>query len=185
LRSAETCLIMADMRLRARPSALFAVLLLLALPAVAAADPKPILKPENTTPVRPAPAQPPPAPPSPPTHTAPVNTTPASVEPAKTVAPVTHNPPPVQPSQGGRDQSGVVVTTVTPPPTEPVVETPVTVPAPDPTPLGLVSASDSGTEPSTATPPWKLALLALLAAAEAFLLVRLVRHRPGSLSPIQ
>jgi hypothetical protein len=37
--------------------------------------------------------------------------------------------------------------------------------------------------PSAPTPAWKLALLALLAAAEAFLVVRLVRHRPGQLSP--
>ena len=31
----------------------------------------------------------------------------------------------------------------------------------------------------SSTPAWKLALLALLAAGEAFLVVRLVRHRPG------
>ena len=32
----------------------------------------------------------------------------------------------------------------------------------------------------SSTPAWKLALLALLAAGEAFLVVRLVRHRPGA-----
>ena len=37
----------------------------------------------------------------------------------------------------------------------------------------------------TSTPAWKIALLALLAAAEAFLVVRLVRNRPGDLSPAQ
>jgi hypothetical protein len=71
---------------------------------------------------------------------------------------------------GGRDHSGVV----TPPP-----------PPPDPTPLALVKASDTVPSQSTATPAWKLALLALLAAAEAFLVVRLVRHRPVTLSPAQ
>jgi hypothetical protein len=55
--------------------------------------------------------------------------------------------------------------------------------APDPTPLALVAAGDRIRSHSPPTPAWKLALLALLAAAEAFLVVRLVRHRPGTLSP--
>ena len=41
------------------------------------------------------------------------------------------------------------------------------------------------TSPAASTPAWKIALLALLAAGEAFLVVRLVRHRPGDLSPAQ
>jgi len=47
------------------------------------------------------------------------------------------------------------------------------------------------TSPGTSTPAWKIGLLALLAATEAFLVVRLVRDRPadhtgdhtGDLSP--
>ena len=74
-------------------------------------------------------------------------------------------------SEGGRDQSGIAVPA--PPP-------------PEPTPLGLVAASDRVTSPATSTPAWKIALLALLAAGEAFLVVRLVRNRPGGeLSPAQ
>ena len=70
---------------------------------------------------------------------------------------------------GGRDQSGIAVPA--PPP-------------PEPTPLGLVAAGDRVTSSGTSTPAWKIALLALLAAAEAFLVVRLVRSRPGGdLSP--
>ena len=56
--------------------------------------------------------------------------------------------------------------------------------SPDPTPLAVVTATDRVASHGTSTPAWKLALLALLAAAEAFLVVRLVRHRPGALSPI-
>ena len=65
-------------------------------------------------------------------------------------------------AQGGRDQSGIAVPA--PPP-------------PEPTPLGLVAAGDKVTTPGTSTPAWKIALLALLAAAQAFLVVRLVRNR--------
>jgi hypothetical protein len=72
-------------------------------------------------------------------------------------------------ASGGRDQSGIAVPA--PPP-------------PEPTPLALVAASDLATSSGTSTPAWKIALLALLAAAEAFLVVRLVRNRPrGDLSP--
>ncbi|MDP9258014.1 MAG: hypothetical protein M3Q31_15885 [Actinomycetota bacterium] len=71
-------------------------------------------------------------------------------------------------AQGGRDQSGSAVPA--PPP-------------PEPTPLGLVAAGDRVASPGTSTPAWKIALLALLAAAEAFLVVRIVRNRPGDLSP--
>jgi hypothetical protein len=35
------------------------------------------------------------------------------------------------------------------------------------------------TSAGTSTPAWKIGLLALLAATEAFLVVRLVRDRPG------
>jgi hypothetical protein len=71
-------------------------------------------------------------------------------------------------AQGGRDQSGIAV----PAP-----------PAPQPTPLGTVTASQRVTAPRSSTPAWKIALLALLAASEAFLVVRLVRNRPSDLSP--
>ena len=69
----------------------------------------------------------------------------------------------------GRDQSGAEITI-------PADVTP-TVAAPDPTPLALVSVGDRIRSHSTATPAWMLALLAVLAAAEAFLVVRLVRNR--------
>jgi hypothetical protein len=73
-------------------------------------------------------------------------------------------------AEGGRDQSGLAL---------PVVAAP-----PEPTPLGLVAAGDRVSSPGTSTPAWKIALLALLAAAEAFLIVRLVLNRPrGDLSP--
>jgi hypothetical protein len=71
-------------------------------------------------------------------------------------------------AEGGRDQSGIALPA--PPP-------------PQPTPLGLVAPGDRVTAPGTSTPAWKVALLALLAAAEAFLVVRLVRNRPGDLAP--
>jgi hypothetical protein len=69
-------------------------------------------------------------------------------------------------SKGSRDQSAVVAPAI---------------PPPDPTPLALVAAGESIPSQGTPTPAWKLALLALLAAAEAFLVVRLVRHRPVAL----
>ena len=66
--------------------------------------------------------------------------------------------------EGGRDQSGIAVPA--PPP-------------PQPTPLGTVTAAQHVTSAGTSTPAWKIGLLALLAATEAFLVVRLVRDRPG------
>jgi hypothetical protein len=177
---------MSDMRLRARSSALLAGLLLLGLPALAAADPKPIAKPDRIAPiqpVKPAGITTPPASsasssasssPTPP----PATTTQASAStgsaagssagtPAKTNLPVKETVVAIN-AQGGRDQSGIAV----PAP-----------PTPEPTPLGLVTADDRVTSPATSTPAWKIALLALLAAGEAFLVVRLVRNRPGELSP--
>jgi hypothetical protein len=76
----------------------------------------------------------------------------------------------------GRDQRSAVSPA-------PRVATPPVV-APPPTPLAVVAAGDHIRSHSSPTPAWKLALLALLAAAEAFLVVRLVRHRPGTLSPV-
>jgi hypothetical protein len=176
---------MSEMRLRARSSLLLAGLLLLGLPALAAAEPKPIAKPDTIAPVKPVK----------PVHT---STPPASS--ASSSRPSSNTPPPaattrgsastvssstgsrvrtnlpvketvvVVDAPGGRDQSGIAVPA--PPP-------------PEPTPLGLVAAGDRVTSPSAGTPAWKLALLALLAAGEAFLVVRLVRHRPGDLSPAQ
>ena len=67
-------------------------------------------------------------------------------------------------AEGGRDQSGIAV----PAP-----------PAPQPTPLGTVTAAQHVTSSGTSTPAWKIGLLALLAATEAFLVVRLVRDRRG------
>ena len=175
---------MAEMRLPARCSVLLAGLLLLTLPALAAAEPKPIAKPTDIAPIKPtksstppahasvqpstppaAPPAPPPAPPSPPASTGTGSTgSNAPVTPTKAPAIVI-----VATAQGGRDQSGISVPA--PPP-------------PEPTPLGLVAAGDRVTSPGTSTPAWKIALLALLAAAEAFLVVRLVRNRPGGdLSP--
>jgi hypothetical protein len=74
----------------------------------------------------------------------------------------------------GRDQRSAERS---PPPVKPKLV------VPDPTPLASVSAGDHIRVRTEPTPAWKLALLALLAAAEAFLVVRLVRHRPGTLSP--
>jgi hypothetical protein len=199
---------MAEMRFRARPTILLAGLLLLALPALAAAQPQPIPKPKDVTPIAPK-AAPPPAtpqpspPPSPPsastasggstsgstgtgttatstsgstgTGTTATSTTGATgtgttgttgatgtgATGAETVIVAT--------AEGGRDQSGLALPVATPP---------------EPTPLGLVAAGDRVSSPGTSTPAWKIALLALLAAAEAFLIVRLVLNRPrGDLSP--
>jgi hypothetical protein len=176
---------MAEMRLPARCSILLAGLLLLTLPALAAAEPKPIAKPTDIAPIKPTksstpsastpvqpstpPAAPPAAPPAPPSPPATGSVTRST----GTHAPVTRTKAPaiviVATAQGGRDQSGISVPA--PPP-------------PEPTPLGLVAAGDRVTSPGTSTPAWKIALLALLAAAEAFLVVRLVRNRPGGdLSP--
>jgi len=66
-------------------------------------------------------------------------------------------------ADGGRDQSGIAVPAA---------------PPPQPTPLGTVTAAQHVTSPGSSTPAWKIGLLALLAATEAFLVVRLVRDRP-------
>lgn len=159
---------------------LLAGLLLLVLPAVAAATPHPIAKPSNTiAPIKPTqtstpPASPPATPPAPP-PSPPVNASPPppATPPTNTGSTVRNTPVKVTvvvaTSEGGRDQSGIAVPA--PPP-------------PEPTPLGVVAAGDRVTSPGTSTPPWKIALLAVLAAVEAFLVVRLVRdHPPGDLSP--
>jgi hypothetical protein len=168
---------MAEMRLRARPVVLLATVLLLALPAVAAADIKPIPKPADPVTA----ATPPPPPPATPVNKPPVNVTPPPATPP--APPATPPSPPAAPPTGntaaivvedvlgGHDQSGVAA---------PVA------PPPDPTPLALVAASEALPSHGSGTPAWKLALLALLAAGEAFLVVRLVRHRPGGeLTPAQ
>jgi hypothetical protein len=178
---------MAEMRLTARLSLLLAGLLMLALPALAAAEPHPIAKPSKIAPIQPTkspvqastppaspPATPPPSPPATP-PAPPAGTTSGSSGSSGTSAPPASNTPlketvVVVTAQGGRDQSGIAAPA--PPP-------------PEPTPLGLVAAGDRVTSPATSTPAWKIALLALLAAAEAFLVVRLVRNRPGDLSPAQ
>jgi hypothetical protein len=178
---------MAEMRLRARPSVLLAgLLLLLALPALAAADPQPIAKP-SIQPIKPAksPAKspthsstppvksPPPVKSTPPANTAPPpasSTFRSSTRSTGAIKAPVHTAVVVVTAEGGRDQSGIAVPA--PPP-------------PEPTPLGLVATGDRATSPGTSTPAWKIALLALLAAAEAFLVVRLVRNRPGDLSPAQ
>ena len=78
---------------------------------------------------------------------------------------------------GGRDQSNAIAPELLPPTHKPPP------PAPAPTPLAQVATTERSSSHSEATPAWKLALLALLAAAEAFLVVRLVRHRPAMLAP--
>jgi hypothetical protein len=173
------------MRLHARSSVLLAALLLVGLPALAAAEPQPIAKPDRIAPIQPAkparsttpPASPAPAPP-PPASTAPPASPPPPPQaspppPPSTVTSHRAAPPAVVVinTEGGRDQSGIAVPA--PPP-------------PEPTPLGLVAAGERVSSPATSTPAWKLALLALLAAGEAFLVVRLVRNRQGGeLSPAQ
>jgi hypothetical protein len=164
------------------------VLALLALPAVAAAGPKPIKKPD-------APAKTPTAPSKAPTSaTTNTNTntntsTSTSQTPIKkpgagtttrtdttantTKPPADTSPPPasvVVVDVVGRDQRSAEITL---PAGTPAIA------APDPTPLARVAAGDRVRAHGSTTPAWKLALLALLAAAEAFLVVRLVRHRPG------
>jgi hypothetical protein len=73
-------------------------------------------------------------------------------------------------SEGGRDQSLVA---------------PAVIPPPDPTPLALVGATESVPSRSSGTPAWKLALLALLAGGEAFIVVRLLRRAPTRISTAQ
>jgi hypothetical protein len=90
-----------------------------------------------------------------------------------------HKPVVVIVASGGRDQSNAIAPELVPP------AQPAPPPVPDPTPLALVTTPERGSSHSEATPAWKLALLALLAAAEAFLVVRLVRHRPAMLAPAQ
>jgi cobalamin biosynthesis Mg chelatase CobN len=181
---------MAEMRLPAQASALLAGLLLLTLPALASAEIKPVPRPDKTiAPIQPtktstAPVQQSSPPPPPAASTTSSSTTSGSTTSGSTTSgsatsgstttpPADTTPPPetviVVTAQGGRDQSGIAVPA--PPP-------------PEPTPLGTVAAGDRVTSPGTSTPAWKIALLALLAAAEAFLVVRLVRNRPsGDLSP--
>jgi hypothetical protein len=195
---------MAEMRFRALPSILLAGLLLLALPALAAAQPQPIAKPKEVAPIAPKAAPPPASPPAtpppspPPASTSSGGTTSGSTGSGTTATSTTGTTGTgttgttttgttgttgatgtgttggetviVATAEGGRDQSGLAL---------PVVAAP-----PEPTPLGLVAAGDRVSSPGTSTPAWKIALLALLAAAEAFLIVRLVLNRPrGDLSP--
>ncbi len=190
------CPIIAEMRFRA-PWVLVTALLALTLPAVAAAEPKPIKKPANIAPIKPANTQ---------TSTPPresaaepagqparvqqlvvefefvhgdaaageqfdSSTTPQSSGTATTTGTGTAGTKTavtatvvVVAAEGGRDQSGIAVPA--PPP-------------PQPTPLGTVTAAQHVTSPGTSTPAWKIGLLALLAATEAFLVVRLVRDRRG------
>jgi hypothetical protein len=177
------------MRFRARSLALLAGLLLLALPSLAAATPHPIAKPKTITPIQPVSTQPspPPASPPPPPASPPP---PAASPPPPPASPPPSNPPAqgsvntgsaaghapakaavvVIAAQGGRDQSGIAVPA--PPP-------------PSPTPLALVTAGQRVSSPGTDAPAWKIAVLALLAASEAFLVVRLLRSRSGDLSPAQ
>lgn len=195
LRAGVRCLIITEMRFRA-PWALVTALLALTLPAVAAAEPKPIKKPEHIAPIKPAqtqtstpPASPPSPPPSPPASSSSSSTSssstaktpPASTSSSSTTSqgsttagttgtvtsgtntPLTSTVVVVA-AAGGRDQSGIAVPA--PPP-------------PQPTPLGTVGAAQHVTSPGSSTPAWKIGLLALLAATEAFLVVRLVRDRPG------
>jgi hypothetical protein len=166
---------MAAMRLRAFLAAFTAVLVLLALPAVAAADPKPIAKPPAATP---QPAPPPPSPPpasAPPPAPPPPPAAPAS-PPSTPRTPTVEKPVVVLVASGGRDQSNAIAPELLPP------AQPKPPPAPHPTPLALVALSERNSSHGEATPAWKLALLALLAASEAFLVVRLVRHRPTMLA---
>ena len=171
---------MAEMRLRARPIVLLATVLLLALPAIAGADIKPIPKPPEPT-SSPAPPPPPPSPPAAPVNKPETPVTPPSPPATPPAPPATPPSPPATPPappsppvtetivvvavRGGHDQSNAEL------PGEP--------PPPDPTPLALVAATEPMPSQGSSTPAWKLALLALLAAGEAFLIVRLVRHRPG------
>lgn len=179
---------MAEMRSRARPFALLALLALLALPAIANADIKPIPKPPETVVTPPTPPTPPPTPPATPPAPPATPPTPPPTPPSPVTPPETPPTPPATPgetgtetpvetpevviveAEGGRDQSGIVVDAS---------------PPPDPTPLTVVPASEAVPSGGSDTPAWKLALLALLAAGEAFLIVSLVRHRPASLSPAQ
>jgi hypothetical protein len=171
---------MAEMRLPAQASVLLAGLLLLTLPALASAEPKPVPRPKTITPIKktstppanstPVQSTPPPAPPSPPSPPADTSKSSTRGTGSTTInkAPV-DEPVIVVTALGGRDQSGIAVPA--PPP-------------PEPTPLSLVAAGERVTSPGTSTPPWKIALLALLAAAEAFLVVSIIRNRPsGDLSP--
>ena len=185
------------MRFSAYLYILLAAVVLLALPAVAAAGPKPILKPPDTTPAK-KPIAPAKAPVTPVTHTPTGSTSTGSTSTGSTPTGST----PTGSTSTGTSSAGSTSTGTgaTPPP---ATVTPVTilggrdhvndvvpavhataVPPPSPTPLAFVATGDKLPSSSTPTPAWKLALLALLAAAEAFLVVRLVRNRPGVLSPV-
>jgi cobalamin biosynthesis Mg chelatase CobN len=186
------------MRFSAYLSIGLAAVVLLALPAVAAAQPKPILKPPDapakttthTTTVTPK------APPVTPTHTSTGSRSTGSTSTGSTSTGSTSTGSTT--GSTGTQTPGTGTNTTTPP----LTETPVVIlggrdhandfvaavhatvtPPPSPTPLTLVAVGDRLPTSSTSTPAWKLALLALLAAAEAFLVVRLVRNRPGVLSP--
>ena len=113
LRLGARCLIIAEMRSPARLSVLLAGLLLLTLPALAAAEPKPIKRPSSIAPIQPnkAPVQPssPPAPPPAP----PASTTPP--------APPASTTPPAGTDDGlDRDEHAVTGTNA-PPVKQPVV----------------------------------------------------------------
>jgi hypothetical protein len=173
---------MAEMRLRTRPIVLLAAVLLLALPALAGADIKPIPKPPPAPPSAPVTPPAPPPPPATPVNRPEPPVTPPSPPATPPSPPATPPAPPATPPAppaivveavpGGHDQSNAEVIGAPPPP--------------DPTPLALVSSSEPMPSQGSGTPVWKLALLALLAAGEAFLVVRLVRHRPGGeLTPAQ
>jgi hypothetical protein len=172
------------MRFCANLSTVLAAVVLLALPAVAAAGPKPILKPPATTPAKT------------PTHVTPAKA-PVSHTQTNTSSGSTSSSASTSGSTTGSTGTRTPVTgtnTTTPPATvtpkvilggrdhanDFVAAVPATVtPQPSPTPLAFVAIGDRLPSTSTPTPAWKLALLALLAAAEAFLVVRLVRSRPG------
>jgi hypothetical protein len=182
---------MAEMRLRSGHWILLAILVLLALPAVAGADIQPIPKPPPPPATPPSPPATPPSPPAtPPTPPATPPTPPATPPATPPTPPATPPTPPATPptppatpptgtgtntpetiivlvAEGGRDQSGVVAV----------------VPPPDPTPLAVVAVGDVIPSEGSSTPIWKIAVLALLAAGEAFLIVRLVRHRAAPVAP--
>jgi len=187
------------MRFSAYLYIVLAAVVLLALPAVAAAGPKPILKPPDTTPAK-KPIAPAKAPVTPVTHTPTSSSSTGSTSTGSTSTGSTSTgSTSTGTSSPGSTSTGTGATGTT---TPPATFTPVTilggrdhvndvvtavhataVPPPSPTPLAVVATGDKLPSSSTPTPAWKLALLALLAAAEAFLVVRLVRNRPGVLSP--
>lgn len=194
--------IMLSMRSRLLVPLLLA-LALLALPAIAAAGPKPIKKPDAPARTATPPAKAPTAP-TVPTHTASTNTntTTNTTPTTNTSSTKIDKPSSTGSSTGstsgaktqlngtgavtpkvvfvnviGRDQSTAEITM---PPADVIPK----VAAPDPTPLAIVSVGDRIRSHSTSTPVWMLGLLGVLAAAEAFLVVRLVRNRPRGLQTV-